>query len=450
LKPTISTFRGLSCLLFFAAVFLISCNKEPDEIGLDLLPGGDRLNALHMDTTTVVAYSVYDDSVRTDELVLYQALVGSVFDPVFGKTAATFYTQLQMTKAAPNFGTNPVCDSLVLILPYVSLFGDTTALQTFKVYELSQALAKESVYTSNMHADYNLSLLLAEQTFLPRVKDSIQLDSTHRVIPQLRLKFNAVLGNKILAASANDLLNNDNFFKFFKGMAITANDVNTPGKGSLVSFNLISASTGMRMYYHNTTDTAFFDMTIGKSCAYFNQYNHFGHQNASPEFRAQLSGDKTLGQQKLYVQALGGTKVKLSFPYLKKWSSSQKISINEAQLIMTNADPAASYIPPVQLSLLVRYKNGSVDYTADEKEKQVNYYDGRYNSAKGYRFRISRYIQQFLNPQANPLLENDGLYLAVPNVISAVSQYNRLILNGTGSQLPGRFKLAITYTTVPQ
>lgn len=391
-----------------------------------------------MDTTTIVAYSFYDDTIRTDEM--NYGMIGSVYDPVFGKTSATFYTQFKMTKVAPTFGTNPICDSLVLVLPYVSLFGDTSALQTVKVYELSQAIFPKSVYYSNMHADYDQSSLLAQKTFRPRVKDSVVLNKTTKVMPLLRLKFNTSLGNRIINTTANDLANNNNFIQFFKGIAITSEEENTPGKGSLVSFSLLSSFSLLRMYYHNTQDTTVFDFAIIDSCARFNQYNHFGYLNAANDFKSQLSGDTALGQQKLYIQALGGTKIKLRFPYLKKWASNKKIAINDAQLIMTNADVSAPYAAPANLAIRVLYKDGKVNYIVDETEG-ANYFDGNYNSSKGYRFRISRYVQQLLIPQT----DNSGLYLFVP---AASLIANRLILNGTNKQLSGHIKLAIKYTLV--
>jgi len=444
--------RGVFSFIIFVAAFLMSCGKEPDLIGLDLLPPGDKLKVGKMDTTTIVAYSIYDDTVRTDELgaTRTQIIIGSVYDPVFGKTSATVYTQFQMSTDAPVFGSSPVCDSLVLVLPYISLFGDTAALQTFKVYELSEALYLDSVYYSNMHAEYDQSSLLAQQTFLPRVNDSIVIDTITKIIPQLRLHFNTALGNRILNASSNDLANNDNFIQFFKGMAIIADEENTPGKGSLVSFNLQSVYSRLRMYYHNNVDTTVYDFAITTSCARFNQYNHFGHTNAEPDFKTQLNGDTTLGQQELYIQALGGTKIKLRFPYFNKWASDRKIAINDAQLIMTNADVSAPYTSPAKLGLLQLSKDGTVYNTIDETEGP-SYFDGTYNSAKKeYRFRISRYIQQLLIQKTDNYghyVDNYGLYLYVPG--SAVSP-NRLVLSGTSRLLPGHIKLAITYTIISE
>jgi hypothetical protein len=294
--------------------------------------------------------------------------------------------------------------------------------------------------------NYNTGSLLAQKTFLPRVNDSIVVDTSTKIIPMLRLQFDPALGNRFLQASAADLLTNEAFITYFKGVAITANDENTPGAGSIVSYALQNSTySRLRMYYHNSADTAAFDFTIGSACAHFNQYNHFGHANASAELKAQLGGNTALGKDKLFVQGLGGTKIKLKFPNLKKWASGRKIAINEAQLIMTNSDPSALYTPPVSLSLGVINADSTVSYIVDQLDVLgSSYFDGTYNSTTNtYRFRISRYVQQML-VQAT---ENYGLYLYSPNA-SLVG--NRLILNGTRPELSGHMKLAITYTVVSQ
>jgi hypothetical protein len=437
LKSTSNPLRGILALIILSAVFLFSCNKEPDLIGLDLLPEGDRLGANFMDTTTIVAYSVYEDSVLTSGMTY--GVIGSIYDPVFGKTTASLYSQIRMTTNAPTFGSNPVVDSVVLVLPYYGIFGDTTALQTFKVYELSGSLVADKNYYSN-NAGIDTLSMLAEKTFLPRVNDSVLVDTVTntKVIPQLRLRFNPLFASRILNATAADLADNDKFVEYFKGIVITVDEENTPGKGSLVSFNLTSTTSRLKMYYHNASDTTVYDFGMAAS-ARFNKYEHYGYTEASPDFKTQLNGDTAQGRQQLFIQAFGGVKVKLRFPYLKKWAADQKIAINDAQLIMSNADLTSKFDAPTQLTLRGIISDTTQSILVDENEG-IAYFDGLYNDSKGYRFRVSRYIQQFLIPAT----EDKGLYLFVPGA----SYYgNRLILNGTASA-SGKMKLAITYTKI--
>jgi hypothetical protein len=429
--------RGFFAITALSAILLFSCNKEPDLIGLNIVPDGERLGANYMDTATIVAYTVYEDSVATTGMSY--GLVGSIYDNVFGKTTASLYSQIKMTTNAPSFGTSPVVDSVVLVMPYYGLFGDSAALQTFRVYELSESLDADKKYYSNSNVAYDPGILLAEKTFLPRVKDSVVVNATTKVIPQLRLKFNTLFGEKILSDTAN-LEDNDKFVEFFKGIAITvASEENTPGHGSLVSFSLLSSSSYLKMYYHNTEDTLVYNFGITSASVRFNRYDHSGYDEASTELKSQLNGDTVQGAQKLFIQAFGGIKVKLRFPYLKKWAEDKKIAINDAQLTMTNADLTAPFNAPAKLSLRAIISDTLQEVLPDENEGS-SYFDGTYNDFKGYRFRVSRYVQQLLIPESG----NKGLYLFVPGA-SYVG--NRLILYGTAATT-GRMKLAIRYTRI--
>jgi hypothetical protein len=440
LKPTTNSLPGLFAILILSVVFLFSCNKEPDLVGLDLLPEGDRLGASFMDTSTIIAYTVYEDSVLTSKMTF--GVIGSIYDEVFGKTTASLYTQIKLTTNAPTFGTNPVVDSVVLVLPYYGLFGDSTAMQAFKVYELTDSLSINTKYYSNSPGPaFNEGSLLAEQTFLPRVNDSVVVDTATKVIPQLRLKFKPLMGERILNATTTDLENNDNFVTYFKGIVIKTDPENTPGSGSLVSFYLTSTLSRLKMYYHNTEDTLIYNFGIEAS-ARFNRYDHNGYAEASPDLKAQLINHDTLqGKQKLFIQAFGGTKVKLRFPYLKKWAADKKIAIADAKLIMINADFSPPFEAPTQLALRAILTDSTQGVLVDENEG-TSYFDGTYNDSKGYQFRISRYIQQLLN--SNNVAADKGLFLFVPG---ASYFGNRLILNGTATE-SGRMKLAIRYTRI--
>jgi hypothetical protein len=115
-----------------------SCNKNPEKIGDNLQPDRNQIQLLKTDTTTIVAYSVIDDSIRTDEAS--NMLLGSIKDPVFGTVVAGFYTQVRLSTNGHSFGTNPQLDSLVLQMAYSNYYGDTTTLQTLQVFELEEDL----------------------------------------------------------------------------------------------------------------------------------------------------------------------------------------------------------------------------------------------------------------------------------------------------------------------
>ena len=422
----------ISVIVLFSSLFF-SCQKEPDKLGLGITPVGDRLNLRYCDTSTVIAYSVYDDSVRTDQVS--PTLLGSIYDPVFGKTVASIYTQLSLSEYDYDFGTQPVLDSLVLQLQYNGYYGDTTTPMTVKIYEMADTLSLDSVYYYNQKANIH-SQELARYTFYPHPTDSVKID-TVKYAPYLRIKLNSILGNKILNASATNLSSSDNFKKYINGIYLTATPVNASGQGSILYFNLLGTYSGLKLYYHNTTDTLAFNLVVDSYTPFFNHFDHFGYRHANAAFRQQLNGDTLKGKDKIYVQAMGGVRVKLRFPYLKHLLDSGKIAINEAQLIFKNADTDGKYAPPSSLNLMRYTENGGhKGYLADYVDEGTTFFDGVYNStSKTYRFRISRYLQQLLDGKV-------GAYgLSLQNSANAP----RLILNGSNATT-GKIKLQLIYT----
>ncbi|MCK5839093.1 MAG: DUF4270 family protein, partial [Bacteroidales bacterium] len=109
-------------ILITIALMLIlsSCNKKPEALGLDLVDN-NPLGVEFNDTVSIVAFSVFEDSARTDELST--VLLGSIFDPVFGITTTNIYSQLSLTAVSPDFGTNPLCDSMVMAIDYAGYYG---------------------------------------------------------------------------------------------------------------------------------------------------------------------------------------------------------------------------------------------------------------------------------------------------------------------------------------
>ena len=85
----------------------------------------------------------------------------------------------------------------------------------------------------------------------------------------------------------------------------------------------------------------------------FNQYDHNNYLDASPEFKSQvLEGEATLGQEQIYVQALGGVVTKITFPFIKNMASLGNLAINSAELIFTGVEENTGNAAPDRLTLV--------------------------------------------------------------------------------------------------
>jgi hypothetical protein len=440
--------KRLVFLRYFTIVALLSllinsCTKELTPIGLGLLEPQDLLSMGYTDTVQINAFSIPDDSVYTHNLSINNvnyAQIGSMYDPVFGRTTANFYSQVYLTQSRTRFGTNPQFDSAYLYLPYHSSYGDTISNMTFHVYRLTESIVDSLTSYSYSTVSYDPNPI-GVVTFQPRPHDSAFYGGEKQA-PVLRIPINSKFGNSILSISDTNLLNTSaEFIKSFKGICIIAEPQNTTGKGSIVTFAMPADYFKLQMYYHNPGDTLkTYNFAISTSCSRFQNYNHYGYAEAIPMVKDQLAGNTSLGKQFLFAQGLGGAKIKIEFPYLQKWFDTEKIVINDAQLILGNASVSDVFKNPAYISLRGIGENGSTSpFSIIDESEDAGYFDGSYNaSTNSYRFRLTRYIQQVLTGKA----KNNGLHLIIP---ASTVNGSRLILNGTSSP-QSDLKLYLRYT----
>ncbi|MEI7725307.1 MAG: DUF4270 domain-containing protein [Bacteroidota bacterium] len=434
---------------FLLILATFSCKKDPYEIGFDLLPPSDTLNVKTTDTCTVEAFSMIQDSVRTDKVTVLT--FGSIMDPIFGQTTAGFYTQVMLSSEAIDFGTKPVLDSLVLMLFYSSYYGDTLTRQNVKVYEISDAFSYDSLHFSNQRlATY--PTVLADQDFTPRVSDSVVV-YTDTLAPHLRINLSKqtnYLGEKILNAPADALATNAAFVKFVRGLYVTASPVNN--KGAMLNFKVTGGVSKLVVYFHDGTDPAHdslhYDMVINEISARFIHTDHHGYLDASPDLKQQiLNHDSTLGTNKLFLQGMGGVKVKLKFPFIKNLGKGKIIAVNDAILELKNMQNDTTLPAPVSLALIRQDSIGRIGYLVDESEGS-GYFGGTYNTTThSYFFRLTQHMQNvIMNSYANHF----DLYMMVNSPVTSLATPNRIMLNGTKPQIPGdygnRFQLKMTYT----
>ena len=426
----------ISVLLF---LLISSCTKELSPIGMDLLNPLDLLSMGYTDTVQIKAYSIPEDSVYTRNLTYAQ--VGSMYDPVFGRTNATFYSQLFTSTTSLRFGTTPVFDSAYLYLPFKSSYGDTLSNMTLHVYALTEGIVDSLHSYSNTTLTYDQANPLGEITFQPKPHDSTFYNGQKQA-PMLRIPINSNFGNYILSADTNSLNNNTEFVKYFKGICVVAEPQNTPGKGCILTFSMPSDYSRIQMYYHNTEDTLSYSFAITTDCSRFQNYDHNGYAEAVPLLKEQLLGNTSPGQQFLFAQGMAGVKIKIEFPYLNKWFDTEKIVVNDAQLILGNASVSDVFANPSAVTLRGVGESGTTSpYSVIDETENSAYFDGTFNKTNNsYRFRLTRYIQQVLTGQVS----NKGLHLIIP---SASYVGTRLVLNGTESP-QSDLKLYLRYTRI--
>lgn len=425
---------------------LSSCKKETDVIGLDVQPPNDLIGADFQDTTTLVTRTVRADSLRTDEslIITGDAIIGTYMDPVFGKSSASLFTQLNLSTLNPAFGV-PVVDSVVLSIAYNSAYyGKTQRVkQRVRVFQVLEDIKSENAYYSNNDTLALYPVDLAnDYEFTPRPTDSVYV-TNKKVKPHMRIPLDTAWAHALMTTTPTIFSTKAGFQAAMKGIYITTQGTvlsNEQGNMMYVKCGDESQSK-VTIYYHNATaDSLTYDLPLGSVA----RFSHFAHDRntALPDLNAQLNGTSPAQNSTVYVQSMAGVRTKIEMPYLMNWLNAGKIAINKAELVIKvdNSDPTYmldTFAAPAKLVIFGINDDGT-SYVLPDANEGDNYMGGGYNATdKEYRFNIGRYLQQVLAGKK----KNNGLYvLAANGAINA----NRVVLGGgTG---PYRMKLNVSYT----
>ncbi len=436
--------RGLKLVIVFSILFsLLGCKKEFDSIGLELQNDSQQLNNRFTDTTTLVAYSILEDSIITQNL--NNSVLGYVNDPIFGRTQAGFYTQFDLSGTNVTFGDNPQFDSLVLTLQYTGSFGDTTSPLSIKVYEIAEALDASKIYYNHHQTPVQPTNLTAKANYqlYPKPNTRVRMDTSF-VKPHIRIRLADNFGiDKFL--NNPTLTNNSAFQESFPGLYVIADA--TTGTGNLVYVSLISSLSGLTLYYkENGTPKKYTFSITTINCKFYNYFDHFNYAQATNDLKNQLlNGNTQLGEKVLYAQGTAGVKTRIKFPNLYNVYHGKNVVFNKAELVITNInEDELLFAVPQKLGLQWVKKNGNIAHLPDdEMYTSESYFGGKYDaSTKEYRFRITKYIQQLVQ---DSLINNNEINLVVNG---AGIRANRLTFYGTNpDDFSKRLRLELSYTT---
>ena len=434
-------------------ITFLGCKNEVSDLGKDLLLPGDLVQVRKYTEKNIQAYTLTDGNQRTDEPIYN--LLGSYNDPTFGQVTTDFACQFRLSEYPDSLKTvskNPQVDSLVLVLLYKQIYGDTLSAQRLRVYELGSDLAIAQKYYQNTDLkSMSKGELLGEKNYIPKFKlDSLSstYGSTKKnpkdtTIQEIRIKLNQKLLTKLMAADSATWSDNDKFIKYFKGLYIEAGDL--AQGGAVMKINTLAAGSNMAIHFHtNKTDSLTYIYSINENSA---RVSRFNHDYSKTPFAAHL--DKTDVQDSLiYLQTTGGLKTKILIPNLENWSDSTDLAINKAELIF-KVDAVLSdttkFIPAEQLVLTAIDSVGS-DYLPSDVAFSQLYYGGTYNrSDQTYRFNIAKHMLEALNAKKadKKKYKNYGFYLSTA---FRSSTYRRVVLKGATSKTG--IKLDIVYSKI--
>jgi len=441
-----------SLLVILMAAFLFSCQKDISKIGVNVV-GSNPLVVTYMDTITVRVHSELIDTLRSDELSSH--VLGAYKDPTFGMLNASVYSQFRLPVGGDSwdFGEGAVLDSIILYIKYANtdIYGDTNYAQHLTVYEVGEDMSREDAYFSNQNLRIKNDVL-GDKTFIPRFDSIVDPnDTSKKIIRPINIPLSNEFGERLLNLDTSAYDNIENFLNEFKGLYITTLNENLPSSGgALVNTDFEDGSaTYIGLYYHNNDkDSLVYKYVVNFNAAHFSNFNHYGYQDATADFRQQvIDGDTTLGEQKIYMQGLAGVRTLIEFPYLNKMPDFYNYSVNDAKLFVYDIDTTSGYSAISSLTLSQELVVDSVAnyYLISDASSGDRYFSGKYNfDGNRYYFRITQYIQDLIAGRT------PGNKLRIEIVGGAVHP-NRLVAAGwnpTADLQDKKIQLQLIYTKI--
>jgi len=444
-----SSIYGLvvSTILFF----MMSGCKENTILPPDLVPTIDNINTFDS-TFSLLTNNIVQDSLLTGGVLngarvsssttFYHALGSISGDAVFGKTNASFH--VEVLPATTNFqfktdstGTTRTIDSIVLSIPFVSSWGDTTnnVSQTFNVYRSIKTFSRDSAQYDFTRDSADFTHLIASQTVnFTTFKTDSPLVGTVKQQPQLRFKlaswFSDSLQTQVDLGANGAAADFSKFLTWWKGFYITPADSNS---GSTIGY-FNNYKTRLIIYYRYTKTTGGQDTTSSVFSFDPNYCNRFNTiiRRRSGSIAANFVGSilNPLGDSVLFAQGEPGLAAQIRIPTLKNFPNS---IINKAELTFTAISPFESWSDTIQygglnprLQILKTDTAGNDLFVEEYSTFGSGFVDGKrstYSEAginyTQYKFVITNTIQKIIS-------QNDTTF--------------RLKIMGTNIGLPGAYR----------
>ncbi|MFN8309959.1 MAG: DUF4270 domain-containing protein [Chitinophagales bacterium] len=398
---------------------------------------GDDLNLAHVDSFTVYAFSNKETSLPSYKVT--QAFIGSINDPIFGKSWSSIYAQVLLPNLNMRF-PGAIVDSVVLSMPYNSKFGKFSVPLDLAVYELSQYLDPSSTSYTNLDAFTVFGSPIGRQmNYVPNVIDSVNVNGVNYA-PQLRIRLNDAVGTKLLSADSTSAADNANFLQYFKGFYLTSN-TSVVGDG-VANINIDAA--GIIVYYHSATVTPTsitFPVTSSSQTL-----NHIDHNYAGAPVEAVFNTPHTsTGNDVMYIQSGAGINGTILIPFLQG-DNFKKIAVNKAELILTMVEDPTSLdtilSPPPGLILRTLDAFGTPTDIPSGIDRQgvgtLSQTVENGKTVKRYIFTLTNLVQKIANGTA----VNHGFTVGY----SFAQRQNRVVINHKPTDPEHRIKLRITYT----
>lgn len=447
---------SIATSVVFGSLILWNCEPDADQLGSQFFQNG----AVGTESThALIAFHVNNnDSIRTDAARLQSATLGAFYEPQFGLQKSSYVSQVRLPNYSPDFGTNAVLDSAVLVIkPLYASDSVKTTTQEDYIYPVGAVPAKKVVNTypvlkygkTKLNGKTNFNIRVHEVTdFLfsnaqevysnkvvgignqiggrsfngdiSSIKITKDSDNSDLYLRDATLRIpmdSAFFQNKIIRkASSPELADAASFIRYFRGIRLSVDETD----GYL--FNFEPNSVVINLYYKKdrvnngttTREEGTFTLDLGSGNTHFNQI--LNDRSNTP--LTTLAQDTIQGSKRVYAQGMGGPGFGLKIPdstiaMIRDRYNTQKIGIISAKL-RVYTDEATWNNAFLKPSLFTVQQKGLDEFLEDLSALA---YTSNYKLIKSY------------NLDKNPAYYEIGITQTFKNIIEKQKPNRQFIMN---------------------
>ncbi|MGD0340212.1 MAG: DUF4270 family protein [Bacteroidales bacterium] len=403
-----------------------ACKEDPSKIGTGLLPASDFVTIKSTDTLTVKSYTMYKDSVESDNPAT--SYLGEMYDSYFGTTTAGFVSQLRLEDSLTSADINGI-DSVKLYMEFLTVTGDTTSQHQLIMSEISRQIYTDSAYYSNQ------TVPLTGKTWTVTLP-TLRADTINSVEVTIPTEFGEYLfRDKSMLFMSSTV---PDFRSYFKGLYFQLISTGNPVFTSLSVASSTSSSSYadyFTVYAHDENQVAssynfLLDAKIQNAA-----YNLFKHNFSTAEAGKRIQHINDGYEDTLsYLQNLNGVYTRIEIPSLKTLKSDmalKKIAVNKARLVIPFVDDGTDviYSKTIPSIVYLRYltSSGKKYFVSDYATAGSAFYDGTPDTVTtfSYNINIATYLQRYLEDATDTITPHLELFLMPTSAHNAVLKANK-------------------------
>ena len=420
-KNHIGQLTGLLKSIFFPfallTVMLASCDQDPVNIGVDLLPEDDFITVYSTDTVSIRAYTMYNENSLSSDST--RMIAGGIYDSYFGDTHCDFVTQLRLIDSLRKSAIN--IDSVFLRFIPSAVSGDTATVHYIRLYETGTELTDPDIFYTGQDPDtikflgeYPMPVLKKDSAYSVRIDNSV--------------------GEYLLRDTSMFTPASQFYKEYFKGLYFAVRSETNP---VLITMTADDNPLAITVYYHaNDTIVRLYNFVATERAV---NYNRFTHDRTTADPAKQITHVNDLfPDTAAYLQTYYGLFVRLDLPSLEAFRGTERLAVNKARIYAPVLIDTENYLEKnMPRQILVRYRDSEGnELPIPDLVHSLSYMDGSYYTDKdSYIFNITSFVQQYLEGD----IDNPSVELFFP-----LSAQQNVIFKANGNNPSFRFEFAYT------